>query len=117
MIRFFRSLRRASRGLALVAKEPNFQLELWAGAAVLIAAIALRVPLASIALLVASIALLLVLEVVNTMVEKLADLLEPKLNHYVAQIKDAAAAAVLVAAVAATTVTLLVLGPAVANLT
>lgn len=115
MLRFFRSLRRAGRGLTLVAHEPNFRLEAIAGAIVLLAAFALQVSPLAMAILVVSVALLLVLEAVNTMVEKLADLVEPKLNHYVAHIKDAAAAAVLIAAASATVATLLVLGPAVAN--
>lgn len=53
----------------------------------------------------------LVLELVNSMIERLVDLVKPRLHEYARDIKDLMAAAVLVAALFALLVACLVFGP------
>ncbi len=117
MPRLLRSFQRASQGLWLAAQEPNFRIEAIAGVGVLLVALGLRVGEGRLALLVAAVLVLLMLEAINTAVEKFLDLVEPKLNHLVAQVKDLMAAAVALAAVNAAVIALLVILPTVANLT
>lgn len=116
MRRLLRSFQRAARGLRLAAQEPNFQLEAIAGIGVVLVALGLRVGEGRFALLAAAVLLLLILEAINTAVEKFVDLVEPKLNHLAAQVKDLMAAAVTLAAVNAVATALLVILPAVAAL-
>lgn len=54
---------------------------------------------------------IMVLELLNTMVERLIDLLKPRLSAYVADVKDLMAAAVLLASGFALLIALLVLIP------
>lgn len=115
MRRLLRSFQRAGRGLWLAAQEPNFQIEAIAGIGVLLVALGLRVGEGRLALLVAAVLVLLVLEAINTAVEKFVDLVEPKLNHLAAQVKDLMAAAVTLAAINAVAIALLVILPAVAK--
>ncbi|MCC7357693.1 diacylglycerol kinase [Candidatus Uhrbacteria bacterium] len=56
-------------------------------------------------------ATMLVLELVNSMVERLVDLVKPRLHSYVKEIKDLMAAAVLVAAAFAAVIGALILAP------
>jgi diacylglycerol kinase len=63
------------------------------------------------ALIAVSIGLVLAAEIVNTLVESLADLVSPEWTPQARIAKDTAAAAVLVAATGALVVGLLILGP------
>lgn len=114
MRRLVRSFQRAGRGLRLAAQEPNFQIEAIAGVGVLLVALGLRVGEGRLALLVAAVLVLLILEAINTAVEKFVDLVEPKLNHLAAQVKDLMAAAVTLAVINAAAIALLVILPAAA---
>jgi diacylglycerol kinase len=102
----------AWRGLLLAFKtERNFRIHT---AAALIIAVALCiVPLAAwekvILLLV--VAAVLVLELINSVLERMVDLVKPRLHQYVGDIKDLMAGAVLVAAVFAVLVGVVILGP------
>lgn len=88
--------------------EANFRIQSWAAALALALAWLLRAPLAPIALVSA---LVLCLELLNTAIEALTDLISPE-DHPLAKVaKDAAAGAVYVAAFFAVLVGLSVLGP------
>lgn len=82
---------------------------MWAGALALALALLLRAPLAPIVLCCA---LVLSLELVNTALEAVVDLVSPQVHPLAKVAKDAAAAAVLVASIGAALVGLVVLGPA-----
>lgn len=107
--RWQRSARCALAGLRhTYAQEANFRLQSWAAALALLLAWWLRAPLAPIAL---ACALVLCLELVNTALEALTDLVSPE-HHPLAKVaKDAAAGAVLLASLFALLVGLSVLGP------
>jgi diacylglycerol kinase len=97
-----RSFRHAFRGLGLVlARERNARIHLMAAVAALTAALWLGLDRAEIALVIVTIALVLAAELVNTIVERLLDLLHPDCSEPVRAIKDMSAAAVLITALGA----------------
>ena len=53
----------------------------------------------------------LTLELINTIFERLSDILKPRAHHYIKDIKDIMAATVLVASIGALIIGLLILGP------
>lgn len=110
--RFLASLRHAVHGLRLaLAEENSFRIHV-AVAIVVIGVVAFlgltRVEMAIIIFLISS---MLTLELVNTVVERFVDLLEPRVHPYVGVIKDLLAAAVLVTSIAAFIIGCLLLLP------
>ena len=107
--RWWRSAGFARAGIAHAYRtQPNFRIEVWAGALACAVALALRAPLAPVAL---ACALVLGLELVNTALEAVVDLASPELHPLAKVAKDAAAGAVLVASGGALLVALAVLLP------
>ena len=97
---FFRSLRHALRGLLEVAHtEHSFRVQLLAASAAI--ALAFVFPLAPwqriVVILLA--AAVLVLEVMNTIVERLADAVARRLSHIVREVKDMMAGTVLLVSI------------------
>lgn len=106
------SFRAAWRGILLaIRNERTFRVML--AAAFLVIALVSTLPLADaerLTLLLLT-GFVLVLELLNTMVERLVDLLKPRLSAYVRDVKDLMAAAVLVAAGFALLTAVLVFAP------
>ena len=105
------SLRHAWRGFKVAAEENTFRLLLTIAFAV--TALLLFLPLKSwerISLVLATM-MVLVLEILNSVFERIADLVEPKVHTYVKDIKDLMAAAVLIASLAALVIGTVVLLP------
>lgn len=106
------SFRAAWRGILLaIRNERTFRVML--AAAFLVIALVSTLPLATaerLTLLLLT-GFVLVLELLNTMVERLVDLLKPRLSAYVRDVKDLMAAAVLVAAGFALLTAVLVFAP------
>lgn len=110
--RFRQSSRHAIHGLAhAFTAENNFRIHTVVGIVVLILLYLLRVPRRESALIVLVVASVLILELVNTIVERFADMLEPRIHPYVHIIKDMMAAVVVIAAIAAVIVGLLIFWP------
>ncbi|MEK9130383.1 MAG: diacylglycerol kinase [Patescibacteria group bacterium] len=61
--------------------------------------------------LILIIAAVLILELINTVFERLSDILKPRIHNYVKDIKDIMAATVLISSVAAIIIGFLILGP------
>jgi diacylglycerol kinase len=92
--RFLQSLSFASRGLAKAWKEElNFRWEIIAAILVIGFGLFLRLPASHLALIILTCSVVLALELVNTMIESVSDMLKPRLDQYVKQIKDLSAAA------------------------
>lgn len=107
-----RSFRAAWRGvLTAFRAERTFRVML--AAAFLVIAVVATLPLETWerALLLVLTGGVLVLELLNSLVERLADLLKPRLSSYVGELKDLMAAAVLAAAVFSGLAALLILAP------
>lgn len=110
--RFFVSLRYAGRGLQrALSAENNFRIHVAVALVVTLFLFVLDVPRVEAAILLLVMASILILELVNTVVERFADLLEPRIHPYVGLLKDFMAAAVLIASLAAIGVGLLILWP------
>lgn len=109
---FFKSLDYAVKGLKYTyTHEQNFRVHTFAAAAVILLALLFQVELREAVILILVVASVLVLEIVNTVFEKITDLVKPRLNHYVEVIKDLMAAAVLISSVAALLVGILIFFP------
>lgn len=107
-----KSFRYALRGLGTAwRQERNFQIQALAGLGVISLMFLVRLARWEIAVLLIVITLVLVLELLNSMFEKLADLLEPRIHAYVRTIKDLMAALVLVASIAAAVIGLIIFIP------
>lgn len=89
-------------------RQPNFRRELLAGLLAVGLAVWLKAPVAPIVLVCG---LVLSLEVLNSAVEALVDLVSPQRQELAGAAKDAAAGAVLIAAFVSVVVGLVVLGP------
>lgn len=114
----WKSLKHAWRGLVLAFRtERSFRLQIGAGLVLLILLVILPFHAWERVLLLLAMASVLVLELLNSTVERLVDLVKPRLNSYVRDIKDLMAAAVLVASVFALVIGLIVLWPYVSQLT
>ncbi|MEI8360967.1 MAG: diacylglycerol kinase family protein [bacterium] len=61
--------------------------------------------------LILCITLVVIMEVVNSAVERVTDILKPRIHGYVKEIKDIMAAAVLLASISAVIVGLIIFGP------
>ncbi len=108
----FSSFRAAFRGLARTwITQRNFRFEVIVGVVTMALAFFLRVSYGEWLILIAVITAMLVLELINTTVEFVADLLRPRLHDAVRVMKDVASAAVLVGAFGAAVVGLMVFLP------
>ena len=107
-----KSFKHAGQGLVYVVRaEQNLKIQLIIASLVLLLTIILPLKYLEIALLVLVIALVLILELLNTILERLLDLLKPRMHDYVKVIKDIMAAVVLVASIAAVLIGLLIFLP------
>lgn len=93
---FTRSFRHAFRGLAYALKnEKNFQNEMFIGALVVIAMFYFNVTRGEMVVLFVVIMAVLIMELLNTAMERVIDILRPKIHPYAKLVKDLMAASVL----------------------
>ena len=98
--RFRNSIKYALRGLDYVIKnERNFQIELLSGAVVLTLALILNVRSWEIILIILLVMWVLVMELINTVLERVVDILKPRVHPYSRLIKDIMASVVLVSSI------------------
>ncbi len=111
-MRLIKSFLNAGRGVVHVwQSQLNFRIQVTAAVVVVVAMFVYNVqPWQKVALLLL-IMTVLVLEIVNTVSEHLVDMLEPRLHHYVRDIKDLMAAAVLLASLVSVGVALVIFWP------
>jgi diacylglycerol kinase len=97
-----KSFRYAIRGVVRVAaEEQNFRVHILAAVLVILAAFWLGLEGVEIAILTLVVVLVLVLELVNSVFERMVDLLKPRVHDFVKDVKDVMAAAVLLASIGA----------------
>ncbi len=107
-----RSVACAAKGLVTVFREEqNFRIQIVVSAAVIVAMVAFGVRAMEAVALILVMMFVLVLELLNSIFERLADMLKPRMHHYVGHIKDLMAAAVLVSSVAAAVIGILIFWP------
>lgn len=100
--KLFKSFKYAWHGLKLVFKEEqNFRIQVVVAVICVILMSVLSMRNWERIVLILVIAFVLVLELINSIFERLVDILKPRVHIYVETIKDVMAAAVLIASVAA----------------
>ncbi|MDD4902575.1 MAG: diacylglycerol kinase family protein [Patescibacteria group bacterium] len=117
MIRLFKSFRYAFRGLAKIFREErNLQVHSLVAIIVIALGFAFKIqPWQWCAILIV-IALVILMETVNSAVERLADVLKPRIHESVMDMKDIMAAAVMVASILAVIVGLMIFVPYIEEL-
>ncbi len=112
LFRFLRSVRHAVRGVFSVYRtEQNFRIQ--CVGALFANTLALALPLTwdkRLLILIVSVSVL-VLELLNSAIERLLDLLKPRLNEYAGEVKDVMAGAVLIASISAVVVGVCIFWP------
>ncbi|HDQ23020.1 MAG TPA: diacylglycerol kinase [Candidatus Uhrbacteria bacterium] len=115
--RLGKSFKYAFSGLQKVFKEEqNFRIHIIFALAILILALFFQIRLWQVIILILVISLIFILEIINSIFERLLDLLKPRMHQYVRDIKDMGAALVLVGAVAAVLVGILIFLPYIIDL-
>jgi len=110
--KFFKSFRHAFRGLKYVLKnEQNFQLEILLGFFVIILMFVFDIRDWQKVALFLVIFSVLAVELINTILERVVDILKPRVHPYAQLIKDVMAAAVLMASIGAVVIGLIIFLP------
>lgn len=111
-----KSFRYAWRGFRYTYQhEQNFRIQTVVSLLVVIAALLFRIRGWQAVALLAMIVFVLVLEILNTVVERFIDILQPRLQHYSEIIKDMMAAVVLLAAIGALLVGIIIFYPYISS--
>lgn len=109
---FKKSLAHALNGLEYaIRSEKNFQNEIFVAIFVFIAMIYYRVTPSEMIVLFLVIMGVLIMELLNTVMERIADILKPKIHPYIRVIKDLMAASVLISSLLAVLVGLIIFIP------
>ncbi|HAV10962.1 MAG TPA: diacylglycerol kinase [Candidatus Moranbacteria bacterium] len=110
--KFSRSLSHAFDGLSYALKrERNFQIELVCGVFVLALILIFKVKNWEAVVLIVMVAGVLIMELANTVMERIVDMLKPKVHPYARLIKDIMAAAVLISSCVAALVGVIIFYP------
>jgi len=110
--RLINSFRFAFRGFKqLVQSEQNFRVHLIASVVVIVLGIYFHIKIWQWCLVALMIGFVLILEILNTVFERMMDMLRPRLHVYVGDIKDMMSAVVLVASIASAVIGLLIFVP------
>ena len=111
------SFKFAIKGLILaVRREQNFRIHLIAAVVAIVAMIFFGVSAFEALAIVIVITMIVVLELVNTIFERIIDVLKPRLHPYVESIKDMMAATVLIASTGAVAVGFIVFIPYIVDM-
>ncbi|MFA5962175.1 MAG: diacylglycerol kinase family protein [Parcubacteria group bacterium] len=109
---FVKSMSCAMRGLGYILRnEKNFQNELVISIMVIIAMVYFHVTRMETVALVLVIVGVLIMELLNTVVERVVDILKPRVHPYARLIKDMMAAVVLISAIFAVVIGLIIFLP------
>jgi undecaprenol kinase len=111
------SFRFALAGLReVILNEPNFQIHTIAGITASIAAGILEFNKSEWVILLFTIAFVLILELMNTAIENIVDLVSPEIQPQAKVAKDVAASAVLISAILAIIIGIFLFGPKIISL-
>lgn len=105
-------MRHALRGLGYVIRhEKNFQNEIFIALLVVTGMLYFRVTRSEMIVLFLIITVVLIMELINTVVERMVDILKPRVHPYAKLIKDLMAACVLISAILSVVIGLLIFVP------
>lgn len=109
---FWKSMQHAVSGISFaLVRERNFQIECGVAIGVLVCAFWFPLLPSEWALLLLVIGWVLTLELINTIIERILDIVKPNVHPYVRVVKDMAAGAVLIASFVATLVGIFIFLP------
>ena len=115
--RFFKSLNCAGRGVYSVYKtEQNFRFQILIALLVIILMLFFGVTRKEVVLLILMIAFVLVMELINSVFERITDMMKPRIHIYAKLCKDIMSGAVLITSLVALVVGLLIFIPYFINL-
>jgi len=107
----------AINGLKLgIKNEPNFRIHLTIGTLAVLLGFILNLDYLEIAILVFTVGFVLMMELLNTTLEALTNLMSPKYNEYAKIVKDVAASGVLVSAIVSVIIGILLFLPKIIHL-
>lgn len=107
-----RSISHAIDGLAYaIQRERNFRIELVAAFFVLALIFVLKIKSWEAIILILMIMWVLIMELINTVFERIVDMLKPKIHPYARLIKDIMASAVLISSIVAVIVGVIIFYP------
>lgn len=110
--RLYKSFSYAIRGFKKTFREEqNLQVQSFIGVVVLFAAVFFGLDRIELSIIVFLVVLVLLMELANSAVERIADLLKPRIHDYVKDIKDIMAAAVSLAAIMSIVIGILIFWP------
>ncbi len=102
----------AFRGLVKTwHEEQNLQVHTVVGVFVMLMAVVFQISRIEWLVLIITILIVLLMEIVNSAVERVTDILKPRIHAYVKEIKDIMAAAVMLSAISAVIVGLIIFAP------
>lgn len=110
MTPFLKSFSYAFKGLVFSLKQRNMKIIFTCAILTVLAAIFLKVNANHWCILLICIGLVMALEMINTAIEGIVDLISPDYNEKAGKIKDVAAGAVLVASIISFIIGILILG-------
>ncbi len=114
--KFSRSFSHAIRGFRCISKEQNFRVQILFSIVVIFLILFFGLKIWEAAALVMMIVLVLVLEIINSIFERIMDILEPRVHPHAKTVKDMMAAAVLIASVGAASVGIIIFWPYFSNI-
>ncbi len=110
--RLFRSFQYSIKGLTKTFREePNLKIQTIIGIIIVICGLYFRLTYIQWCLVIFAIGLVILMELINSAVERITDVLKPRINSYVKDIKDIMAAIVFVSALIAIAIGLAVFLP------
>lgn len=110
--RLLKSFADAFRGLKYAfLHEQNFRIQIFLALVVVVFTFIFPLKIWEIILLILLVITVLTVELLNTALEYFADLLKPRLHHYVSVVKDIMAAAVLISSLGALVIGLIIFLP------
>jgi len=112
MIRLFKSFTYAFRGLAKIFREEqNLQVESFSAIIVIALGFVFQIKPLEWCVILICIALVILMETVNSAIERMADVLKPRIHSYVKEMKDIMAAAVMIASLLSVIIGLIIFIP------
>ena len=112
MKRLFKSFGYAFRGLKKTYREEqNIRVQVIVGILVLLFAFFVGLNRIEFSIIIFLVILVMLMELANSAVERIADVLKPRINTYIKEIKDIMAAAVLLASIMSVIVGLIIFWP------
>lgn len=110
--RLIKSFKYSLKGIGKVFREEqNFRIHSFITLLVLLLAWLLKIQLVEFIILILLIGLVLILEIVNSIIERLLDLIKPRIHNYVEDIKDMASSIVFIGALVSALIGILIFLP------